>query len=214
MFSRLLSPCSLAWMLAARVLAAGARAIDATAGRGNDTLFLARQVGAAGKVYAFDIQAAALAAARCKLTAAGLLDRVELIPAGHERMREYVKAPVQAVMFNLGYLPGGCPEIMTKPATTIRAMEKGLELLAAGGVMTVVAYPGHPGGRAETEAVAQYLLNLNRCRFALMHCQFPKIKADSAQIFVVEKGNCPECAELMDKDNRPDNIIKGQEVER
>lgn len=35
-------------------------AIDATMGNGNDTLALARLVGPAGRVYAFDIQEAAL----------------------------------------------------------------------------------------------------------------------------------------------------------
>ena len=40
----------------------GARAIDATMGNGHDTLFLARAVGPQGRVIAFDVQDAALAA--------------------------------------------------------------------------------------------------------------------------------------------------------
>jgi len=211
-FSRLLSPCGLACQLVGRVLTAGGKAVDATAGQGGDTEFLARQVGAAGKVYAFDIQAAALAVTRHKLAAAGLLDRVELILAGHEMMQDYVAGPVQAVMFNLGYLPGGSHTIATQPANTVRAMRQGLALLAAGGIMTVVAYPGHPGGRAETEAVAEYLYGLNRRHYALLHCQLPKIRVDSAQVFVVEKGNCPKGAELMERDECTGAIINGQEV--
>ena len=49
--------------LLAQATPAGGTAIDATAGNGHDTLFLAQCVGANGRVYAFDIQPQALAAA-------------------------------------------------------------------------------------------------------------------------------------------------------
>ncbi|MGI5838993.1 MAG: class I SAM-dependent methyltransferase [bacterium] len=205
MYSRLLAPTSLARMLVARALAPGATAVDATAGRGSDTRFLARQVGPTGRVYAFDIQAAALAATRQRLAEAELLGRVELIEAGHERMRDFVTGPAQAVMFNLGYLPGSSHTIVTQPATTLRAIGQSLRLLAAGGLLTVVAYPGHPGGRAETEAVADYLLGLDREHYALLHCLLPKIRANSARIFAVEKGNSADAAELKRRDSRPDD---------
>ena len=39
------------------IVRSGDIAVDATAGNGHDTLFLAERVGPAGQVYAFDIQA-------------------------------------------------------------------------------------------------------------------------------------------------------------
>ena len=45
----------------AETLAAGDRAVDLTAGRGRDTLFLAEQVLPGGELFAFDIQRDALA---------------------------------------------------------------------------------------------------------------------------------------------------------
>ena len=39
-----------------QVLESGCIAIDATAGNGYDTVFLSRQVGIAGHVFAFDVQ--------------------------------------------------------------------------------------------------------------------------------------------------------------
>lgn len=99
----------------AEVLREGDRAVDATAGNGWDTLFLARLVGPDGRVYAFDIQQAALDETAALLRKNKLLERVDLIHAGHEAMASYVKEPVAAVMFNLGYLPGGDHSIVTRP---------------------------------------------------------------------------------------------------
>ena len=48
----------------------GDAVVDATAGNGSDTLFLARTVGSGGIVYAFDIQAEALENTRRRLDAA------------------------------------------------------------------------------------------------------------------------------------------------
>ena len=64
-------------------------AVDATAGNGLDTSFLARQAGPGGRVYAFDIQEEALRAPAL-LQQENLLDRVKLIKAGHEQMSAHV----------------------------------------------------------------------------------------------------------------------------
>ena len=60
--------------------------VDATAGNGNDTEFLCRLTGADGKVYAFDIQKAAVEHTRKRLEEAGLTERAEVILDGHEHM--------------------------------------------------------------------------------------------------------------------------------
>ena len=48
---------------------AGAWVVDATAGNGHDTLLLANLAGSAGRVFAFDVQTAALEATRARLSA-------------------------------------------------------------------------------------------------------------------------------------------------
>jgi hypothetical protein len=67
---------------------------------------------------------------------------------------------VGAVMFNLGYLPGGDKSLTTRRASTVQAVRAALDLLRAGGVMTVIAYTGHPGGAREADAVADALSQL------------------------------------------------------
>jgi predicted methyltransferase len=141
-------------LVAAR-LRSGDVAVDATVGNGYDTVFLAAAVGSLGKVYGFDLQPAALAAARERLESGGLVSRVVLIEAGHEemagRLPPEVAGGVAAVMFNLGYLPGSDRAVVTVPATTGPAVRSAVGLLRPGGIVSVLVYTGHPGGEAELE---------------------------------------------------------------
>jgi predicted methyltransferase len=152
----------------AAVLRAGELAVDATAGNGHDTLFLAERVGPTGRVLAFDIQPAAIEATRARLAAAGLAERVGLVLGSHGDLAEHV-APggVAAVMFNLGYFPGGDHAVITRTAETLRALGAAAAALRPGGIVTVVCYPGHPGGEEESAAVVAWAEALDRGSFAV-----------------------------------------------
>ena len=130
-------------------------AVDATAGNGKDSAFLADCVGRGGKVYAFDIQPEAILSAREELAKVGMLERVQLIEGDHAEMGRKVPPGdnIRAVMFNLGYLPGGDKHITTRGSSTILALGAALDLVAAGGILTVVIYTGHPEGKEEALAV-------------------------------------------------------------
>ncbi|QQE76224.1 methyltransferase domain-containing protein [Brevibacillus composti] len=149
----------------------GETVIDATMGNGNDTMFLAGLVGGEGKVIAYDIQPQAIEKTRERLEREGLLDRVEMRLASHEEM-EQVSGSVGAIMFNLGYLPGGNKEITTQAASTVRAIEAGLALLKPGGIMTVMIYWGHPAGQREKEAVVSFCSQLSQMEYLVLHYQY------------------------------------------
>src|ERR1700724_1678486 len=119
----------------------GALAVDATVGNGYDTLFLAHRVGPNGTVLGFDVQKAALAGARELLKFVGSAGRVSLIHDSHSRLANYLPqgSHVQGAMFNLGYLPRGHREIITRPETTIAALETLSRHLAPNGRITVLA---------------------------------------------------------------------------
>ena len=139
----------------------GAVAIDATAGNGKDTLILSESVGAKGKVYAFDIQEIAINSLNMQIN--GLKDNnVKVINDGHENLDKYVKEPVDIVTFNLGYLPGGDHNIITKGETSLIALKKSLSLLKRPGLISIVSYTGHPGGKEENEILKKYLKNLKQ----------------------------------------------------
>jgi SAM-dependent methyltransferase len=144
---------------------AGDTVIDATAGNGHDTIFLAQLIAPGGKVFAFDIQPEALAATRRRLEEAGVSpDLFELIPSGHETMEDRIPPPwhgrVAAIVFNLGYLPGGDKSVITSPVTTIAAMNCATRLLRPGGILVAVLYTGHPGGMDEEAAVKTFASGL------------------------------------------------------
>ena len=78
----------------------GEVAVDFTMGNGNDTLFLSRTVGESGRVYAFDIQEAALESTRKHLAENGAPENYTLICASHDRVQEFVKEPIKAGMLD------------------------------------------------------------------------------------------------------------------
>jgi len=169
-----------------QVIRAGDRAVDATAGNGGDTLFLAELVGAGGHVDAFDIQPAALTKTGQRLTAAGLSDRCTLHLASHDQMAECVSPGVRAVMFNLGYLPGGDHQIGTRAPSTLAALGQAMDLLQPGGIITVGIYYGGDSGFAERDAVLAFLPEIDVHRFAVQKMEMAN--ACCAPIFIcIEK---------------------------
>lgn len=165
----------------------GSMAIDATAGNGNDTLFLARLVGAKGKVFAFDIQEKAVQNTRNLILAHGMMDRVQLIQKGHEFMDQDVQVQVQGILFNLGYLPGGDHSIVTAPSTTLCALKKSLKLLATGGVISISVYWGHSGGLEEKMAINRWIEELSPQKWDVMKITFPNKKMAPYVIGVQKK---------------------------
>lgn len=148
----------------------GETVIDATAGGGVDTLMLAQLTGPKGSVLAFDIQQEALDKTARRLAAfqdQHKLAKVKLIKDSHARMSSYTKGNIAAIMFNLGYFPGGDESIITEPRSTIEALQQGLELLRSGGIITCTLYPGHIGGDIEANAVEQWASQLPH---ELAHC--------------------------------------------
>ena len=141
----------------------GDAAVDFTMGNGNDTLFLSKTVGEGGRVYAFDIQEEALASTRQHLLENGAPENYTLICASHHLVKEYVKEPIKAGMFNLGYLPrSGKKAVTTMRETTIPAVQAAIELLAPDGVLIVAIYPGHKEGELEGEELREYFKTLSK----------------------------------------------------
>lgn len=140
----------------------GALAIDATVGNGYDALFLGHRVGPKGRVLGFDVQKAALAGAREILKFVGSIDHVSLIHDSHTRLADYLPAGalIHAAMFNLGYLPRGNRQIITRPETTVLALRSVLEHLAERGRVTLLVYRRHEGGVPEYQGVRKFLEEL------------------------------------------------------
>jgi len=179
--------------LLAERLTPGNIAIDATVGNGYDTLFLAQQIGSEGRVYGFDIQPEALHSALEKCRQAQLQERTSLIQASHANMAKHIPETlhgnISAIMFNLGYLPGGDKSIITQTDSTLKALAAAIQLLSPSGILTLLAYPGHQGGDQETMQVKLWCEQLDRARFKI-DAHYNTAHKDSApRLFVIRKLN-------------------------
>lgn len=172
-----------------RAVEPGDTVVDATMGNGHDTQMLCETVGPEGRVYAFDVQAQAVEETRKRLREQGLDGRAELILAGHEHMAEYVQGSVKAVMFNLGWLPGGDHEVTTRWETTRTAVESALNLLSPLGVLVICAYPGHAEGEREKQELTAFLGALDNRRYNVLHQRFLNAGPGAPECFVIQKQN-------------------------
>jgi SAM-dependent methyltransferase len=170
-----------------RTLAPGDLAVDATVGNGHDTLFLAELVGPTGCVFGFDIEQTALEEAARRV---GQLPQVTLIHAGHERLAEHLpdinEGTLAAAMFNLGYLPGGDKTIVTRAETVIAGLDQALARLRPHGLVTLVLYPGHPGGAEEAEAVRAYAGQLG-AGFSVGHYRRLNTARPAPELIAIER---------------------------
>jgi 16S rRNA C1402 N4-methylase RsmH len=166
-------------------------AVDATLGNGHDTLFLAQLVGENGQVFGFDIQEQAVENSGRRLEEHGLADRVTLFRKGHEEILQSIPEDfyekVAGAVFNLGYLPGGDKTVVTKPATTISAIEQLIRILAPEGIIVLVIYHGHEGGAAERDALLQYVRNLDQKKAHVLQYQFINQENNPPFIVAIEK---------------------------
>ena len=148
---------------------AGSYVIDATIGNGHDTLFLAQSVGNTGKVFGFDIQESAIRKTKTRLSEHNCFTQVELYFSGHENIAELIPTlyhkKIDAIVFNLGYLPHSDKSTITRSETTIKALTASLELLSNKGLISAMCYPGHIGGQEESNAVIQWAMKLHSEEF-------------------------------------------------
>ena len=96
------------------------------------------------------------------------IENAQLILDGHENLDRYVTEPIRAAIFNLGYLPSADKSVITKPHTTLEAIEKILDRLEVGGRLAIMIYYGHDGGDMEKDAVLEYVIGLDQRDFTAM----------------------------------------------
>jgi len=170
-------------------LKAGDVAIDATMGNGFDTVFLAETLANIGQVYAFDVQQQALEATSIRLKSKALKNYY-LIHDSHEKVLDYLEKDsvnnIRCVMFNLGYLPSSDKAHQTSIDSTLKALDSCLSILGSPGIISVIAYTGHPGGREETEAVKAWAKSLNKADYSIA-IEIPQtLKSSPPELIFIE----------------------------
>ncbi len=139
-------------------------AIDATCGNGNDTLFLADLC----TVVGLDIQMSAIQNTEMLLERhqkRAILHRlshaeIDQLPLPH---------PPKLIVYNLGYLPKGDKTITTQTETTLESVQKGADLLAEGGALSITCYPGHDEGAKEEKCLEEWASALPSKEWTVCH---------------------------------------------
>lgn len=187
--------------------------VDATCGNGKDTLALAAMNPA--RLYAFDVQGNAVREtvrlleengyggrliSGCKGSSAGASDPGAVIiveQLAHEDTGDYFRerlddipgadAPLKAVVFNLGYLPGGDKQITTKAETTLAAVRSAMELLAHDGLICLTMYSGHPEGREEKAALLRFAEELDEKTWHCAYISMTNQHSDPPEILLITR---------------------------
>ena len=165
----------------------GDTVVDATCGTGQDTVVLARAVGSEGRVYAFDIQKNAHLLTEARLKSHGITN-VHLILQSFVSMSDHIpERSAAAVVFNLGYLPGGDHSITTTADTTLAGLDCALRTIKSGGIVTIVMYDGHAEGANEKAAVLEWAEKLDQSRYHVAYVSLLNQKNHPPEILWITK---------------------------
>lgn len=157
-------------------------AVDATMGRGRDTLLLCTL---SKEVYAFDIQKEALISTR-QLLDEHNIKNAHLILDSHHNLKSYVKN-AKCVVFNFGFLPGGDHTIFSHSDTSIKAIEEALSIIPHDGFISICSYYGGDTGFEERDALLDYLSKLDSKKYTVMLHSFYNRPNCPPLFIVIEK---------------------------
>ena len=137
--------------------------------------------------------------------------RVVLACLGHERMAEFFRANTgpetsyanagpetipantgpegfaSAIVFNLGYLPGGDKARTTKAETTLEAVRASLFLLKKNGLLCLTMYSGHPEGAEEKRALLAFAEGLDPKHWHVCSLSMPNQKNHPPEILLISR---------------------------
>ncbi len=147
--------------------------IDATCGNGHDSVYLCELCGKSGKLLAMDIQEDAVVSTKSNLEEHGFSDIATVVCQSHSDIDNAAKPnTADCIVFNFGWLPGGSHDVFTRAETSIPAIEKSLEILKPGGLLSLCVYYGRNNGYSERDAILEFVKNLNGAQYNVMKCDF------------------------------------------
>lgn len=162
--------------------------VDATLGRGNDTLKIAKIIGNSGKIFAFDVQESAIDKSKDLLFLNNISSQnIYLINDSHERVLDYIDEKVDFAIMNLGYLPGSDKTIHTQARSTIAFIKSIINLLGPSGTLVISFYPGSQIGKNEMDKVMDYLKKVDQKLYNVYHINFINQINNPPELVVLEK---------------------------
>ncbi|MRG85229.1 class I SAM-dependent methyltransferase [Salinibacillus xinjiangensis] len=164
--------------------------VDATVGNGHDTVFLSKLVGTNGTVLGIDIQTQAIENTKKRLKEEKITN-VQLLQDSHGNLESYIPnekhGNIGGAVFNLGYLPGSDKSIITKPDSTIGAIQSLLPHLLPKKQIVLVVYYGHEGGDKEKDELLTLVSSLDQNQFSVLQYGFINQKNNPPFVVAIEK---------------------------
>ena len=158
--------------------------VDATMGRGRDTLLLCQLT---KWVHAFDIQQDAVTSTKALLEENNM-SNATLILDSHHNLKNYVES-AKCVVFNFGFLPGGDHSIFSHADTSIKAIDAALDIITADGFVSICSYYGGDTGFEERDALLEYLSKLDAKKYTVMLHSFYNRPNCPPLFIVIEKNH-------------------------
>lgn len=175
-----------------QVVQKGDTVIDATCGNGRDTLVLAGLALENGKghLIGLDIQKKALQRTEKLLREHLPLESMESITLLEQSHADFPaicsRNTIRLIVYNLGYLPQGNKSLTTMTGTTMVSVDKALQLLVPGGVISITCYPGHEEGYREEQALESWLKCLNPMFYNICHHRWLN-REQSPSLILIQK---------------------------
>lgn len=180
-----------------RIVVPGDVVVDATCGNGHDTFRLC-QLALTGQVYALDIQPKAIEKARAYLSeqlSKEQLQHLQLHVKCHSTFPSEIEAhSVKLIVYNLGYLPGGDKAITTQLSTTLQSLKAAMNLIKAGGAISITCYPGHLEGEKEENALLDLFQTLSPQEWSVCHHRWLNRQKAPSLLFLQKAQSNPTTA--------------------
>ena len=164
--------------------------IDATAGNGHDSLFIAQNSLHLENTHliCIDIQQTSLDNTKKRLEnhlPQSAFSKIDYIHSSHENL-PLTPSPIALIVYNLGYLPGSSKTITTKAESSLNSLKCALDRLSPKGMVSLTIYPGHDEGQREYEALLPFLENLDENYFSLSN-PFISAVSHSPKLYIIKK---------------------------
>lgn len=160
--------------------------IDATCGKGRDSLALAKRT--AGNLLCIDIQKVAIDQTKDYLKKNLPLAQFKKIiyHLGCHSSFPPLPEPPRLIVYNLGYLPGSDKQLVTGAQTTLKSLKEGLNVLKVGGIVGITCYSGHEEGQREEEAIIAFSKSLDKSCFRVCYQRWIN-RLKSPSIILIQK---------------------------
>ncbi|MES2198960.1 MAG: class I SAM-dependent methyltransferase [Chlamydiota bacterium] len=182
------TPIDLAHHFWESLLDEGDGVIDATCGNGKDSLTLSRylQEKKDTSLLCFDIQEKAIETTKNLILEENpnFFPFVQFQLGSHEHLFLPKSQKLKLVVYNLGYLPGGDKSLTTQVSSTLSSVQKALELLTSGGVISLTCYPGHKEGAKEEKELIEFSASLDPKKWSSTTFSWNNRNASPSLIFI------------------------------